>query len=70
MSRSSTKAKYCSMTNVICELTWLFSLFKEFGIVHANHALLYCDNQAALHLVANLVFHKRTKHIEIDSHLI
>ncbi|KAL5573878.1 hypothetical protein UlMin_023475 [Ulmus minor] len=70
VSRSSAEAEYCSMANVTCELTWLFSLLKEFGIDHTNPALLYCDNQTTLHIAANLIFHECTKHIEIDCHLI
>jgi len=58
------------MAAVCCEVTWLFQLLKDFQISHSQAVLLFCDTKAALHIAANPVYHERTKHIEIDSHVV
>ena len=70
MSLSSAEAEYRAMTGACCELTWLRYLLKDLGVLHSEPALLYCDNKVSLHIAANLVFHERTRHIEMDCHYI
>ena len=58
------------MATVTSEIVWLIALLKTFGLKHNHAASLYYDSKAAIYIAANLVFHKRTKHIEIDCHFI
>jgi len=70
ISRSSTEAEYRAMATVTSELIWLKSLLASFGLFHKHSMRLYCDSQAALHIAQNPIFHERTKHIEIDCHIV
>lgn len=56
------------MAQAAAELTWLMRLLEELGVSNLKPVHLFCDNQSAIHIAKNPVFHERTKHIEIDCH--
>jgi hypothetical protein len=70
MARSSAKAEYRAMASTASELAWIKQVLADLKInVNEPMKILY-DNQAAEHIASNLVFHVRTKHIEVDCHFI
>ena len=70
VARSSAEAEYRAMALATCELIWLKHLLQKLRFWKDEQMKLICDNQAALHISYNLVFHERTKHIEVDCHFI
>lgn len=69
VSRSSTEAEYRALAATKAELAWISQLLKDLFIVVGPHTL-FCDNQSALQIARNPVFHGRTKHIEVDLHFV
>jgi len=70
VSRSSSEAEYRALASTTCELQWLTYLLKDLKVPCSRPPALYCDNQNALYIASNPVFHERTKHLDIDCHLI
>lgn len=70
MSRSSAEAEYRAMAITYSEMKWIKDILASLGITQNAPMPLYYDNQAALRIAANPVFHEHTKHIEVDCHFI
>ena len=68
-ARSSVKAKYRAMTHTSCELMWIKHLLEELRFVVKLPMTIHCNNQAAIYISSNPMFHERTKHIEVNCHI-
>lgn len=70
ISLSSAEAEYRSMCRVCAELAWLSRLLSELQVEGVTPIPLKCDNQVAIYIATNPVFHERTKHIELGYHYV
>jgi hypothetical protein len=69
IAMSTTEAEYMAVAEVAKEALWLKGLVKELGIQQGG-VQLHCDNQSAIYLAKNQVYHARTKHIDVRFHKI
>ncbi|KAD4180206.1 hypothetical protein E3N88_28797 [Mikania micrantha] len=66
---STTEAKYMVAAKDSKEFIWLKNFLEELGKKQLDSPL-YCDNQSAIHLRKNPVFHGKTKHMQLRYHFI
>lgn len=64
------EVEHRAMARGTCELLWLQMPMQVLGFKCNKPMFLHCDNNYACYIVANLVYHERTKHIEVDCHFV
>jgi hypothetical protein len=67
---SSCEAEYIAATTATCQGVWLAQLIGELRNEETTSFALKIDNQSAIALVKNPVFHERSKHIDTRYHYI
>ena len=67
---SSAETEYIEVTNTACEAVWLRRILDDLQQDDKEPTTLFCDNMSTIAMIRNLVFHNRTKYIEIRHHFI
>lgn len=70
VSCSSAESEYRAMLKLTNELVWIKGILKHLGIEESSLMIMHCNNQAAIHIASNSVFHENTKHNEVDCHTV
>ncbi|GKC80466.1 ribonuclease H-like domain-containing protein [Tanacetum coccineum] len=70
LSKSSAKAEYKAMASTTCEVMWMLKVLQDLDLDGLAPVTLYYDNKSAIQIAANPVMHEKTKHFEIDVHLV
>ena len=70
VSLSTAEAEYVALNAATQEAVWLQRLLEDLNDKLYKPTLIMGDNQGAIAIARNPVFHARTKHIEIHHHFI
>ncbi|GKB02945.1 hypothetical protein Tco_0831034, partial [Tanacetum coccineum] len=53
-----------------CEIMWIVKVMKDLNVGNLLPAELRFDNKSAMQIDANQVMHEKTKHFDLDVHLV
>lgn len=70
VSRSTAEAELRAIADTACEVSWFTLLLNELQVPQALPVVIHSDNQAALDIAADPVFHPQTKHFALDCHFV
>ncbi|GJZ01960.1 putative ribonuclease H-like domain-containing protein [Tanacetum coccineum] len=69
IANSTSEAEYVAAANCCGQVLWIQNQMLDYGFNFMN-TKIYIDNESTICIVKNLVFHSKTKHIEIRHHFI
>jgi hypothetical protein len=67
---STTEAEYVSASDASREDVCLWKLLSDFFDTSLELVVIHCDNQSCIKISENLVFHDRSKHMEMRYHYL
>ncbi|MCO5593044.1 hypothetical protein L7F22_047049 [Adiantum nelumboides] len=70
VATSICEAEYWAVFTATVECVWLRRLMADLGVGQDTANTIYIDNQSALTVARNPVFHAHTKHIEVHYHYV
>jgi hypothetical protein len=70
ISLSTVEAEYIDACFACCDAIWLRKLLTSLFDLEMEATTILCDNQSCIKMTENLVFHDKSKHIEIRYHYI
>jgi len=70
VAQSSVEAEWAMMPSLSGELVWVKQFLQELKFCEIQQIKMCCYNQFAFYIASNLVFHGKTKHIELDCYII
>ena len=70
MALSTVEAKYVVACLASCEVVWMRKLLFDLFDLQLDATCIYFDNHICVNFSRNLVFHDKSKHIEIKYHYI
>lgn len=70
VSKSFCEAQYRCMSHTTSELLWIEGILSDLGHNFHKPIDLFCDNQSGLYLAHNLIFHERTKNLNVDCQFV
>ncbi|GJY43134.1 reverse transcriptase domain-containing protein [Tanacetum coccineum] len=69
VANSTTEVEYVVAANCCGQVLWIQNQMLDYGFNFMN-TKIHIDNESTICIVKNLVFHSKTKHIEIRHHFI